>query len=165
MQANAPFIPTRTLPHGETIIFNTSAFFTRNKNTPLPAPSEVLSQAASGSVAVDTVHGSQGQPAIFHELALIVKYGQAPRVTIAEGQCLWALRRYLPQVPVPEIYGWITEGEHVFLYMELIDGSGLDCQWDQLCAQDREGICEHLHRILVDLRRLRQDPSEVFLGR
>ena len=78
---------------------------------------------------------------------------------------MWALRRCLPQVPVPEIFGWASEGDDVFLYMESINGSGLDVQWPQLSTQDRENICKDLQRMIVDLRQLRQDPSDVFLGR
>lgn len=160
---DAPVLSTSNLPKGNSVIFETSTFFTRNKNARLPTPSEVLSRAASGSVAHDTVHISQ-QPALFEELGLIVKHGEGPKVTVAEGQCLWALRRYLPQVPVPEIYGWVTEGDAVFLYMELIDGIGLDLKWDHLSTEDREGVCECLRAMLVDLRQLRSDPNDAFLG-
>ncbi|KAL2209419.1 hypothetical protein CC79DRAFT_1367600 [Sarocladium strictum] len=161
--SDARTLSTCNLPNGDSIILDTSTFFTRNKNARLPTPSEVLSRAASGCVAHDTVHLSQ-QPALFEELGLIVKYGKGPKVTVAEGQCLWALRRYLPQVPVPEIYGWVTEGENVFLNMELIDGVGLDLKWDQLPTEEREGVCEHLRGMLVDLRQLRPDSNDVFLG-
>lgn len=164
MQTKAPVIPTASLPNSDSVVFDTSTFFTRNKSARLPTPSEVLSRAASGCAAFDTVPRTQ-RPALFEELGLIVKFGQDPKVTLAEGQCLWALHRYLPQVPVPEIYGWISEGDNVFLYMELINGSGLDSQWAQLSTQDRDGICKQLQSMLVDLRRLRQDPNDVFLGR
>jgi hypothetical protein len=53
-------------------------------------------------------HQCQGQyrPVQFESLNLLVKYGK--EITIAEGQCLWALCHFLPsQVPVPEVYvGW-----------------------------------------------------------
>jgi hypothetical protein len=49
--------------------------------------------------------------------------------------------------------------------MELIDGVGLDLKWDQLPTEEREGVCEHLRGMLVDLRQLHPDSNDVFLGK
>ena len=49
-------------------------------------------------------------------MGLIVKFGRPIYVNIAECQCLWALRRHLPSVPVPEVYGW-THDRRLELYL------------------------------------------------
>lgn len=115
----------------------------------------------------DDIHHNENYshpPVLYESLSLLVKFAKAPRVTIVEGQCLWALRQFLPQVPVPEIYGCRQEGSYTYLYMELVQGVTLEERWDTLDRQDRVGVCEHLRDILIDLRKLRQDPSDPFLG-
>jgi len=96
-----------------------------------------------------------------------VKFGKEPTVTIAEGQCPWALRHIFPQLPVPEIYGWTTDGDTVFLYMELelVQGVTLEERWDSLPTTERVGICQELRAMLADLRRLRQYPSDYLRGK
>ena len=69
-------------------------------------------------------------------MQLIVKFGF--EVSIAEGQCLWALRRLLrDHVPVPEVYGWRQDGEQVFIYMELVAGVTLEERWESLSSEER----------------------------
>ncbi|KAL6415571.1 hypothetical protein AUP68_02135 [Ilyonectria robusta] len=48
--------------------------------------------------------------------------------------------------------------------MEHVQGVTLEKQWNCLNRTEREGVCEHLQDILIELRQLRQDPSDLFLG-
>ena len=86
-------------------------------------------------------------------------------MTAAEGQCLWALRRFLPSVPVPEVYGWTHDGGQAFIYMELVQGLTLEKQWDHIDSTGRDDICQQLSAIVAELRKLRHSPGEFFLGR
>jgi hypothetical protein len=92
-----------TLPKGSSCVFEESSYFSRNgRGCSLPPPAEVRRNQGP----------RPSQPVRFEALNLIVKYGR--EITIAEGQCLWAIRRLLPyQVPVPEVYGWCEEGGEV----------------------------------------------------
>jgi hypothetical protein len=80
---------------------------------------------------------------IMEHLNLLVKFG--PHVTVAEAQCLWFIRRTFGDiVPVPEIYGWRTDGLEVFLYMQLIRGVTLKQRWDYLSVAERTSVCGQL---------------------
>lgn len=93
----------------------------------------------------------------------MVKYGDC---VIPEGQCLWTIRTYLGDtVPVPEVYGWCRDKEEDFLYMELVKGATLEQRWGALSDSDRLAICDQLHLIVDDLRRIEQDPSDCFIGK
>nr|KMM66511.1 hypothetical protein CPAG_02850 [Coccidioides posadasii RMSCC 3488] len=64
-------------------------------------------------------------PASFASMGLFVKWGA--NIMIAEGQSLYAVRHFLKgSVPVPELYGWRTDGGEVFIYMELVHGQTLE---------------------------------------
>lgn len=92
-----------------------------------------------------------------------MKYGHG--ISIAEGQCLWAIQQFLRNnVPVPEIYGWREDGDETFIYMELIDGDTLQERWTSLSSVDRVRLCEELREIIMSLRRLEQSPGEKFIG-
>lgn len=54
---------------------------------------------------------------------------------------------------------------NTFLCMEHVQGVTLENQWNCLNRTWREGVCEHLQDILIKLRQLRQDPSDLFHGR
>lgn len=105
------------------------------------------------------------RPVCFESLGLIVKFGSEQTVDVSEGQCLWALRRFLPAFPVPEIYGWSTEGDYVLLYMEKIRGVTVDKRWDSMTDQEKVGFSEEMKSIIANLRSLRQDPADRFLGK
>jgi aminoglycoside phosphotransferase len=124
----------------------------------LPSPAEIR-QAAGDQHAI-----RRPPPARFPALKLIVKYGSSSAVTIAEGQCLWAIRRLIPTVPVPEVYGWCHDEGQTFIYMELIEGSTLEEAWPDMDIEDRYSICSQLNSVLEDLRSLRQDPAHPFIG-
>ncbi|KAH8663425.1 kinase-like domain-containing protein [Tricladium varicosporioides] len=142
------------LPSGSSVLFKDSTYFLRNRpGSSLPSPSEVRAHQRPG----------QYGPVQFESLGLLVKYGK--EITIAEGQCLWALRRFLPsEVPAPEVYGWCEDNSEVFIYMELIRGVTLENKWKSLLKQERETICSQLQGILLALRQLQQDSKDQFLG-
>lgn len=49
-------------------------------------------------------HGQYAQRVLYlHDLGLVIKHG--PRTTISEGQTLWVLAKYCPQVRIPTVYG------------------------------------------------------------
>jgi aminoglycoside phosphotransferase (APT) family kinase protein len=97
-------------------------------------------------------------------MKLVVKYG--PSLSIAEGQCLWAIQKSIGQeVPVPEVYDWCRHRNDVFIYMQLVEGQTLEDAWDTLAENDRTQIHQQLRHILTSLRSLRQASHESFLGK
>jgi hypothetical protein len=67
-------------------------------------------------------------------------------------------------VPAPELYGWRTDGEHVFIYTKLINGRILEQSWDAMRSEERNGICAELRQAFHNMRLLKQDPKEDFIG-
>ncbi|KAF9773442.1 hypothetical protein IL306_008723 [Fusarium sp. DS 682] len=160
MQSSPPMTIVDSLPSKKNVTFRDSTFFSRNwPVATFPTPDQVRAKSEAG----DHVLHKEGT-VIFKSLGLVVKFGKEPRVTVAEGQCLWWLRRYLPSVPVPEIYGWIDDDGEIFLYMHLVEGVTLENRWDYLCKEEKVGICEELRDIVVQLRRVKRDPKDQFLG-
>jgi hypothetical protein len=150
-----PYLLPSMLPSTNNISFTETTFFTTG-NTSLPSPSDV--RLAAGPQT--NIH--RPVPVLFPSLNLIVKYGLT--ITIAEGQCLWAIRRFCPTVPVPEVYGWYQEGGEAFLYMQIVDGVTLQQGWPDLDVEEKYEICTQLRCIIDDLRELRQDPAAPFIG-
>ncbi|KAF5025168.1 hypothetical protein F66182_2744 [Fusarium sp. NRRL 66182] len=163
MNAQPATVLLDTLPPSRTTIFQSSSFFLRHgPGAVLPSPRDVLAKSADQDPYFN--HRVHHPPVFFESLRLVVKFGRDPKVTVAEGQCLWALRQYVPDVPVPEIYGWVEEDGQVFLYMELIEGTTLEKRWDSLCQSERVSVCEQLRSMINKVRQLRQDPDDQFLG-
>ena len=90
-------ISVNTLPLSPSVIFKDSGYFIQNGlDCSLPSPARVR--------ANDSPRKRSSDPVRFEALNLIVKYGRETK--ISEGQCMWAIRRLLPnQPPVPEVYG------------------------------------------------------------
>ncbi|KAF5637190.1 phosphotransferase family [Fusarium sp. NRRL 52700] len=152
------------LPQGSSVTFYDSSFFKRCPEQPkLPTPSEVLARP-------NYVQHPQAedlkirQPAVFKELGLVVKYSDNSDAIIREGQCLWAIRHFLPEVPVPEVFCWTQENGVTFLYMEYIDGVTLRDRWDTLSAIEKSGVCEQLGSMITKMSRLHQAPGDPFIG-
>jgi hypothetical protein len=103
------------LPFGDSVTFKDSSFF--SSRAELPSPSEVR-------MAAGDVRRRYPPPVVFRSMNLLVKYGKLG--SYAEAQCLWAIKRFLPEIPVPEVYGWCQDGEEVFIYMELVQGVTLE---------------------------------------
>jgi hypothetical protein len=135
--------------------FLDSSFFKSNQCLPTPTEVRALSTASK-------LH-THPPPVIFEHLNLLVKFG--PRVTIAEAQTLWIVRKtLLNEVPVPEVYGCRVGGRNVFIYMQLVQGERLKERWDSLSIAAKTDICNELRTIVASLRRVKQDSSDPFIG-
>jgi hypothetical protein len=110
----------------------------------LPSPDEV--RAASSLLPL-------GKPHVvpFPALGIIVKFGRrcqtgaASYTSLSEAQSLYTVRRFLGKhVPVPEVYAFVHDRDHIFLHMELVRGvTLLDC-WDDLSGEARMDVCAQL---------------------
>ncbi|KAL2070322.1 hypothetical protein VTL71DRAFT_13348 [Oculimacula yallundae] len=143
------------LPSADNITFLETSFFTKHREL-LPTPAEV--REAAGPISKIF----RPPPVSFPSMNLIVKYGRS--ITKAEGQCLWAVHRLCPNVPVPEVYGWCQDGGETFIYTQLIGGATLEHEWPGMDVEEKYEICTQLHGMLNELRQLRQDPSDQFIG-
>ncbi|KAK4129880.1 kinase-like protein [Trichocladium antarcticum] len=158
-------VSTKELPPAERAAFLESSFFSRNgPGAELPSPTDVRARSAIQNPGAQQ-RTYRIPPVRYEELGLIVKFGRAPRVTVEEGQCLWALRHALPEVPVPEVYGWTHDDDQVFIYMELVQGVSLEQRWESLNEVEREGVCQQLLVMLSELRKVQHATGEFFLGR
>ncbi|KAK4461562.1 phosphotransferase enzyme family protein [Cladorrhinum samala] len=158
-------IGTQELPPvNSAATFLGSTFFSRNgPDAQLPSPADVRQRFWTQRPTAK--NQKAGFPPVFYqELGLVVKFGPPIEVSIAEGQCLWVLRRVVPEVPVPEVYGWTQDGGQNFIYMELVQGLTLAEQWDHLDSNGRTDICNQLSTTIAKLRELRHAPGEFFLG-
>ncbi|KMP02503.1 hypothetical protein CISG_10332 [Coccidioides immitis RMSCC 3703] len=158
------------LPNEANADFKDSSFFRRFDR--LPSPAEVQAQARAQHLQGKSVDKRRGfsadldfykpLPAVFESLGLFVKWGGA--VSIAEGQCLYAINHFLRGfVPVPEIYGWRTEKSHVYIYMEALEGQTLEKMWDTMNDNQRNAICQQLKISFDNLRQLEQCPKDRFI--
>jgi hypothetical protein len=153
-----------SLPNDDNITFQDSSFFRNHgAHAELPTPAMVREEAARPkNVTGRWAHKPWAVP--FFSMKLLVKYGSS--LSIAEGQCLWAIRTTLGQhVPVPEVYGWCRDGNEVFIYMELVEGRTLEDAEDTLTQTDHALIHRQLHHIVISLRSLRQAPGDSFIGK
>jgi hypothetical protein len=149
---SGPQLIPSSLPSNENMTFFDTQFFADGHK--LPTPAEVRDADAKPR---------SKDPVVFPAMNLIVKYGG--RIKISEGQCLWAIRRLCPNVPVPEVYGWRTDEGQTFIYMENIEAPTLEAAWPELDAEEKNEICVQLRSIINELRQLRQDPSNQFIGK
>ncbi|KAJ0134688.1 Retrotransposase [Fusarium oxysporum f. sp. albedinis] len=118
-----------------------SMFFTHNgPGATFPSADQVRVKSEAGDHVLD-----RKNTVIFESLGLVVKLGKEPCVTVAEGQCLW----------------WLRE---VFLYMQLVEGVTLEKIWESLNREDKTGICDQLRDMVVDLRQVKRDSNDEFLG-
>ena len=141
------------LPSVANETFEQTSFFRWYHGKALPTPQEVRNRAATCGHNLSKIR--RPDPVRFPELKLLVKWGSD--VTVAEGQCIWFLReRCGDEVPVPEIYGWRSDGDVTFLYMELVHGDTLETRWPTLATCDREEICRQLQDMVKCLRRLKR---------
>ncbi|KAL4811874.1 phosphotransferase enzyme family protein [Aspergillus spinulosporus] len=159
------------IPNLVSFIVKKSSFF--QKWDQLPSPDEVQARAAAQHVA--GVYPDQRRthsmtapyvrrpPAILEELGLFVKWGSS--VQLSEAHCLYAVRQTLKgDVPVPEVYGWRTEGNEKYIYMEYVNGISLEQAWPIMGQEDKAGVCRELRTIYQRLRQVEQDPEDPFIG-
>ncbi|KAF4224821.1 hypothetical protein CNMCM6457_008882 [Aspergillus fumigatiaffinis] len=143
-----------------------SSFF--SKWHELPLPQDVQAQHLAGVNPDGETHPTafpdpRPPPVVFEDMDLLVKWGK--KVKISEALTLFALCRLLNGcVPVPEVYGWRTDGDIKYIYMEYIRGQTLEEAWGKLESNDKVSICRGLRIICDNLRRLEQDPSDPFVG-
>ncbi|TQV92188.1 hypothetical protein IF1G_09260 [Cordyceps javanica] len=157
-------ISVGSLPAGSSVTFQKSSFFLRNgKHAAFPTPSEILATSVAQTPSNGLFTAAPSTLA-FENLGLLVKFGREPVVNIAEGQCLWMIQPAVPGIPVPEIYGWTQEGDLTFLFMELVPGITLKSMWCSLSHSERTQICTELRNMVRDMRRLRQEAGQSFIG-
>ncbi|KAA8650405.1 uncharacterized protein ATNIH1004_003091 [Aspergillus tanneri] len=159
------------IPNSPDFDVKDSTFF--SKWSQLLSPEEVRTQATvqhlarvnpdNRKVYSTTAPYVRPPPVIFDDMRLFIKWGSAVR--IPEAQCLYAVRQFLrDDVPVPEVYGWRTDGEEKFIYMEYTEGQTLEQLWDVMETSDRVLICRELRTVYNNLRQLEQDSSNIFIG-
>jgi hypothetical protein len=140
----------------------------------LPSPEEVQAQAKAqhlAGVSTDdrrslpmTAPYVRPPPVLFENMGLFIKWGSA--VNLSEALTLYAANRFLKgRVPVPEVYGWRTNGQEKYIYMEYIRGKSLEQVWDTMEPNDRATICHELRAVCGHLRQLEQDPQDKFVGK
>ncbi|KAG5339237.1 hypothetical protein C0989_005056 [Termitomyces sp. Mn162] len=153
------------LPSQDTIFFFDSTFFKNHTISSLPSTAEI--KAATGS-------GGERLISRFPSLSLLVKRVLPFKVfrsttiipaPIAEGQVLWALPRLLPQIRVPEVYGWRRRDDGgLYIFMELVDGENLRDMWPTLSEEEKEQLCGEAGTMVRALRRLARLTGETFIG-
>ncbi|GIJ90516.1 hypothetical protein Asppvi_009472 [Aspergillus pseudoviridinutans] len=159
------------IPNSPNFDIKDSSFF--GKWQELPSPKDVQAQADAQRFAGFNPNPRRDYesaatfvkpiPVVFEDMDLFIKWGCTEH--ISEAQTLFALRRLLNGlVPVPELYGWRTDGDVKYIYMEYIRGQTLEQAWDKLEPDDKVNISRELRAICDNLRRLEQDPSDPFLG-
>lgn len=157
------------VPRGKNAILAHSGFFMRGRQE---QPANRLALPTPAVVREECIrqHGARARnlnrppPVRFPALGLLVKFGYL--VSEAEAQCLLLVRKYLPTVPVPEVYGWLHDGRQCFVYMELLEGETLEDCWDDLSEDDKRIVCRQLRGFVATWRRLPQTlfASEPFIG-
>lgn len=135
--------------------------------TPLPTPSEIRSSSSghnSRKLNDESYDGNYWQQVEHYpDLGLVVKYGR--RTTVAEGQALWMIRQYCLDVPVPEVYGWIQDGEETFIYLSYINGVTLCSRLHELTDEEIDQVAGELATMIRSWRRLRLPEGDVFVGK
>lgn len=160
------------IPNSPNFDVKDSSFFRRWRE--LPSPEEVKAQAECQHLAgVNPDHRKdyslamphiRPPPVVFEDMGLFVKWGWSVKISEALG--LLVVGQFLDgHVPVPEVYGWRTDGEEIYIYMQHIRGQTLEQAWDIMEPSERIRICHELRVISTNLRRLQQDPSDTFVGK
>ncbi|KAF3183879.1 hypothetical protein TWF788_005351 [Orbilia oligospora] len=158
-QDDIQIVPS-SLPSNPSETFYDSSYFTTNPNRELPSPSEIRDRY---NATTEFPAFERPPPVMFPDRGLLVKWGT--EVSIAEGQCLYFLKRNLSsEINVPEIFAWRQDNGFTFLYMELVDGKQLDAVWDDVSEDERDDICQSLKKMISSLRRLKQDPKDRYIG-
>ncbi|PPQ98234.1 hypothetical protein CVT26_003405 [Gymnopilus dilepis] len=150
------------IPTDDTIFFEDSTFFKNHSLFDLPT-SETIKAMQDAAL----FHSYSRQLFVFPELCLAVKQVRVTnrhRASAAEGQTLWALRTLLPEVRVPEVYGWKRDGDHLFIFMELIRGETLQDSLNDLTEDEKQDICREIGFMVGALRRLKRPSDEAFVG-
>lgn len=121
--------------------FNHLDFFDGERSAHFPSPAEVREYP----ILRETTGSNTTK---FDSLNIVVKYGSD--IAASEAYCLQVLQ-FLPDIPVPKVYGWCEDGGEVFIYMELIQGVTLESQWEVLSQEAKKKVCTQLHTIVEAL--------------
>ena len=78
---------------------------------------------------------------------------------------MWALCKFLPQVHVPEVYGWKCDGDELFVFMELIKGDPLYNCWKNLTELEKMQICIELDAMVRASCCLVHPPKDESIGK
>lgn len=142
------------------VVFPDTSFFTSGLDRHLPTPAQVR------ALSKDVGYCREPAPIRFEDLNLIVKFGPPRHVSTIEAVNLWMIKKVFgDDIPVPELFGWRVDSEgYVFIYMELISGPTLQECWDQLDTVEKNAAVDQLSRITENLRKLKQDPADQFIG-
>lgn len=154
-------LPIHILPSATEIYFHDSSFFTRHGDAQkLPSPAQVRARSNNNASSCSGTPPPVRFPA---PLNLLVKYGR--EITIAEGQCLWAIRKFLGgRSPRPRSLRVVSRRGRDF-YLHGAGGWAYEGAMGALSREDQFVLCEQLRGIVAALRRLEQDPEERFVGR
>ncbi|KAJ7672547.1 kinase-like domain-containing protein [Mycena polygramma] len=137
--------------------------FLGNWTHPKPLPTVIEVRAAKLDTSVVVLdEGTDYDILCFPDRRLVVKFGR--RVSISEGQTLWMLARYCPQVPVPKVYGWCQDGGECFVYMEYLEGRTLRACLDTFSDKELRDVAAQLRPMVRCIRRLRQPRGHTFIG-
>jgi aminoglycoside phosphotransferase len=126
--------------HNETSTISDSSFFREHRASTLPNPVEVRA-INEGSGNIRGTRFNRPPSVKFPSLGLIVKYGADTTITEAETQHM-VYKQLKGKVPVPEVFGWTTNGGQVFIYMSLIRGEPLEQRWGALNDEERKAVCK-----------------------
>lgn len=159
------------IPSSPSFVVEESSFF--RKWDRLPSPTEVQARAKTQQAAgvypdprrIDSMAAPyvRPPPAVFEEMGLFVKWGSS--VQLSEAQCLYAVRQFLKgDVPVPEVYGWRTDEDEKYIYMEYVNGISLEQAWSIMGHDDKAAICRELRTVYQRLRQLEQESEHPFIG-
>ena len=151
MPPEMPHIPASS----DTVLYDSGIFKRQDPSSgfSLPPPAAVREESVRQHGA-SVSYNNRPPPVKYPSLGLLVKYGSL--VSVAEAQCLAMIRKCLPSVPVPEVYGWQKDGVQGFIYMELVEGRTLEDCWDGLAEDDKLAVCSELHDHVSTWRRLPQ---------
>lgn len=138
--------------------FTDTSFFSSGPDRHLPTPAKVR------ALSKDVATRPRPTPIRFEDPNLIVKFGL--QVTTTEAVNLWMNKKvFSDEIPVPELFGWRIDSDgYVFIYMELISGPTLEECWNQLGIVERTAVIDQLSRVRENLRKLKQDPPDHFIG-
>ncbi|KAF5313882.1 hypothetical protein D9619_013026 [Psilocybe cf. subviscida] len=128
----------------------------------LPTPEEIRTRAFDAQYKVLNERPTSQRIFYLPDLGLVIKHGK--RITIAEGQVLWAITEFCPGMRAPMVYGWCTDGGEVFMYLSYVDGAMLDSRLETLNDEELKDIAGQLAVMLNSLRRVTQPAQEVFIG-
>ncbi|KAJ6180469.1 phosphotransferase family protein [Penicillium mononematosum] len=68
------------------------------------------------------------------------------------------------QVPIPEVFGWIEDGDQTFIYMSLIEVGTLEKRWSGMDENERLAVCDELKQIVKAWRSLPQGEQNSYIG-